>query len=37
MKKVVRKYKPGTWGYWLFCHGKNEKWFNHPKWIEYLK
>lgn len=33
MKKVVRNYKVGTWGYWLFYHGKNEKWFSHPEWF----
>ena len=27
MKKVVRNYEIGTWGYWLFYHGKNENWF----------
>jgi hypothetical protein len=32
-EKIVRNYKPGTWGYWLFYHGKNEKWFSHPKWF----
>lgn len=32
-KKIVRNYKPGTWGYWLFYHGKNEKWFSHPEWF----
>lgn len=33
-EKVVRNYKSGTWGYWLFYHDKNEKWFSHPKWFE---
>ena len=33
MRKVVRDYKVGTWGYWLFYHGKNEEWFSHPKWF----
>lgn len=33
MKKVVRNYEIGTWGYWLFYHGKNEKWFSHPEWF----
>ena len=28
MKKVIRNYKVGTQGYWLFYHGKNEKWFS---------
>ena len=29
MKKVIRNYKVGTWGYWLFYHGKSEKWFSN--------
>ena len=27
-EKIVRNYKPGTWGYWLFYHGPEEKWFS---------
>lgn len=28
-EKIVRNYKPGTWGYWLFHHGSEEKWFSN--------
>lgn len=39
--RVCKIYKPrivnynfGTIGYWLFYHGKNEKWFRQSEWFK---
>lgn len=32
MKRTIRNYNYGTWGYLLFYHGKKEEWFSiNPK------